>query len=146
MARIQDIKQFEELIYDTVDEYLQEMDCYDHPVLAIWREDGEHQVIIDEPSNIPLSDDMEQYELDDLIFQTDATPEPNLDRISEIANEWIFPDWHSALIQKRPTTHKTRNPSATQVPAGELGFGRPLAPRGVAFWKIYYFNKWLWKK
>ena len=92
MARIQDIKQFEELIYDTVDEYLQEMDCYDHPVLAIWREDGEHQVVIDEPSNLPLSDDMEQYELDDLISQTDATPEPNLDRISEIANEWIFPD------------------------------------------------------
>ena len=96
MARIQDIKQFEELIYDTVDEYLQEMDCYDHPVLAIWREfqDGYvgHQVIIDEPSNLPLSDDMEQYELDDLISQTDATPEPNWDRISEIANEWIFPD------------------------------------------------------
>lgn len=92
MARIQDIKQFEELIYDTVDEYLQEMDSYDHPVLAIWREDGEHQVVIDEPSNLPLSDDMEQYELDALISQTDAAPEPNLDRISEIANEWIFPD------------------------------------------------------
>ena len=85
-------KQFEELIYDTVDEYLQEMNSYDHPVLAIWREDGEHQVVIDEPSNLPLSDDMEQYELDALISQTDAAPEPNLDRISEIANEWIFPD------------------------------------------------------
>ena len=92
MARIQDIKQFEELIYDTVDEYLQEMNSYDHPVLAIWREDGEHQVVIDEPSNLPLSDDMEQYELDALISQTDAAPEPNLNRISEIANEWIFPD------------------------------------------------------
>ena len=51
MARIQDIKQFEELIYDTVDEYLQEMNSYDDPVLAIWREDGEHQVVIDEASN-----------------------------------------------------------------------------------------------
>ena len=92
MARIQNIKQFEELICDTVDEYLQEMDCYDQPVLAIWREGGEHQVIIDEPSNIPLSDDMEQYELDDLISQTDAAPQLNLDRISAIANEWIFSD------------------------------------------------------
>ena len=92
MARIQNIKQFEELICDIVDEYLQEMDCYDQPVLAIWREDGEHQVIIDEPSNIPLSDDMEQYELDDLISQTDAAPQLNLDRISAIANEWIFSD------------------------------------------------------
>ena len=92
MERIHDIKQFEELICATVDEYLQEKDCYKQPVLAIWREDGEHQVVIDEPSNLPLSDDMEQYELDDLIFQTDAAPQPNLDRISEIANEWIFPD------------------------------------------------------
>ncbi len=96
MERIHDIKQFEELICATVDEYLQEKDCYKQPVLAIWREfqDGYvgHQVIIDEPSNLPLSDDMEQYELDELITQTDAAPEPNLDRISEIANEWIFPD------------------------------------------------------
>ena len=28
---------------------------------------------------------------------------------------------------------KGATPSATQVHAGELGFGRPLAPRGVAF-------------
>ena len=92
MARIQDIKQFEELIYDTVDEYLQEMDCYDHPVLAIWREDGEHQVVIDEPSNLPLSDDMEQYPIEEVILNEVDSMTPNYDRISAIANEWVFLD------------------------------------------------------
>ena len=92
MARIQDIKQFEELICATVDEYLQEMDCYDHPVLAIWREDGEHQVIIDEPSNLPLSDDMEQYPIEEVILNEVDSMTPNYDRISAIANEWVFLD------------------------------------------------------
>lgn len=92
MARIQDIKQFEELICATVDEYLQEMDCYDQPVLAIWREDGKHQVIIDEPSNLPLSDDMEQYPIEEVILNEVDSMTPNYDRISAIANEWVFLD------------------------------------------------------
>lgn len=90
MARIQDIKQFEELICATVDEYLQEMDCYDQPVLAIWREEGEHKVVIDEPNNLPLTDDIEQYPIDEVLLNQVDTIEPNYDRISAIANEWIF--------------------------------------------------------
>lgn len=90
MARIQDIREFEELISRTVDEYIQEMDCYESPVLAIWREDGEHKAVIDEPSNLPMSEDLEQYPIDEVLLNQVDTIEPNYDRISAIANEWIF--------------------------------------------------------
>lgn len=90
MARIQDIREFEDLISRTVDEYIQEIDCYESPVLAIWREEGELKVVIDEPSNLPLSDDMVQYPIDEVILNEVDSMTPNYDRISAIANEWIF--------------------------------------------------------
>ena len=93
MARIQDIKQFEELIWEVVDEYLQERDCYDNPKLAIYREDGEHHVLFNDPENLSLPDDSEVYPMEEFIRDNgDGTFEPEGDRISQVANEWVFLD------------------------------------------------------
>ena len=88
--RIKDVKQFEELICATVDEYLRETECYDQPVLAIWREKGEHHVVIDEPSKLPHRKDMETYPIDEVVRPIPDGYEPESDRISAIANEWVF--------------------------------------------------------
>lgn len=91
MARIQDIKEFETLITDVVNEYIQEMDCYDNPVLAIWRRCGQHYVKVNDPANLKLPKDSETYPIANCI-QTgeDGTTEPNWDYISKVANEWVF--------------------------------------------------------
>jgi len=92
-TRIQDVREFEELIAQVVDEYLQETDCYQHPVLAIWREDGEHHVLIDDPENMKLEDDAETYAMAMVIRSSDDNHEnlePDYDGISKIANEWVF--------------------------------------------------------
>lgn len=91
MARIQDVKQFEDLMYERVNEYLQEMDCYDNPQLAIYREDGEHFVLIDDSQNLNLPQDNELYSIDLFIRKNeDGSFEPEGDQISKVANDWIF--------------------------------------------------------
>lgn len=93
MARIQDIKQFEELINETVNEYLQERDCYEDPVLAIYREEGQLQVVIDDPENMHLSKDSETYPIAGVVCASDEDVnqlEPDYDGISMIANQWVF--------------------------------------------------------
>jgi len=93
MKRIQDVRDFENEIAAKVEEYLQETDCYQHPVLAIFREDGELQVEIDDPENFNLSEDDETYAMAEVIRASEDDPEqlePDFDGISRIANEWVF--------------------------------------------------------
>ena len=91
MSKIQDIRSFEERITDVVNEYIQEMDCYDNPVLAIWRRCGRHYVEVKESANLKLPKDSETYPIANCI-QTgeNETIEPNWDYINKTANEWVF--------------------------------------------------------
>jgi len=93
MTRIQDVREFENEIAQCVEEYLQETECYAHPVMAIFREDGELHVVIDDPENFNLSEDDETYAMAEVIRASEDNPEqlePDFDGISRIANEWVF--------------------------------------------------------
>ena len=56
MDRIQDVYALEEQIYELVDGYLQEADCYaTAPVLAVWKRCGKLNVAVDVETNLKLT-------------------------------------------------------------------------------------------
>lgn len=90
MASIQDIQALEQKIYDAVEEYLQYPDGCDKPILHVYLdEDMTYQAEIDE---LEGTEDDGIYSLDGLIRMGDDGEEPDNDRVSDIANSWIFLD------------------------------------------------------
>ena len=88
MACIQDIRALEERIYDAVQEYLDYPDGYEHPILHVYLDKDEmvHRAEIDD--NLQGTEDDGVYELEGLI----RDGQPDIDRVSDIANSWIFLD------------------------------------------------------
>ena len=90
MASIQDIRALELRITDIVDDYIKQMYNEDD-VLAIGRRCGKITVKADAKEIIKVGKNTELYPLKDLVRTGDnGKPESDSDKISEIANSWIF--------------------------------------------------------
>lgn len=92
MARIQDIRAFEERITDAVNEYLEYPESYEQPILHVYldRDEMEYQAEIAE--NLQGTEDDGVYQLASLIREENGEKEPDCDNISRVANDWIFLD------------------------------------------------------
>ena len=93
MDRIQDLHALEERIYELVDAYLQEADCYaTAPVLAVWKRCGKLNVAVDVVTNLKLTKTADVFPVAEVLRPTeeDATVmEPDNDKIAEIAAKWF---------------------------------------------------------
>ena len=93
MDRIQDLHALEERIYELVDGYLQEADCYaTAPVLAVWKRCGKLNVAVDEPANLKLTKTADVFPVAEVLRPTEedaAVMEPDNDKIAEIASVWF---------------------------------------------------------
>ena len=90
MSSIQDIRNLELRITDIVDDYIGQMYNEDD-VLAIGRRCGKITVKADAEDKIKVGKTTEIYPLRTLVRTgDDGKPESDYDKISEIANSWIF--------------------------------------------------------
>ena len=93
MDRIQDVYALEEQIYELVDGYLHEADCYaTAPVLAVWKRCGKLNVAVDVETNLKLTKTADVFPIADVLRATeeDATMlEPDNDKIASIAAKWF---------------------------------------------------------
>ena len=92
MCSIQDICALELRITDIVDDYVEQMYNEDD-VLAIGSRCGKISVKGDSKEKIKVGKNTELYPLKELVrIGNDGKPEVDNDKISEIANSWIFLD------------------------------------------------------
>ena len=92
MSSIQDIQALELKITDIVDDYLAKRYSEDD-VLAVGRRCGKITLKADAKENIKVGKTTELYPLKDLVRPgDDGKPEPDNDKISDIANSWVFLD------------------------------------------------------
>ena len=92
MDRIQDVYALEEQIYELVDGYLQEADCYaEAPLLAIWKRCGKLNVAVDIQANLKLTKTADVFPISDVLRPTEdgTAEEPDNDKIAEIASVWF---------------------------------------------------------
>ena len=92
MDRIQDLHALEERIYELVDNYLQEADCYaTAPVLAVWKRCGKLNVAVDVENNLKLTKTADVFPIADVLRPTEdgTAQEPDNDKIAEIASVWF---------------------------------------------------------
>ena len=92
MARIQDIRAFEERIADAVNEYLEYPESYEQPVLHVYLDRDEMEYRAEIAENLQGTEDDGVYQLASLIREENGEKEPDYDTISRIANDWIFLD------------------------------------------------------
>lgn len=92
MSSIQDIHALEERISDIVGDYIKEL--YDEDdVLAIGLRCGKISLKADAKDAIKVGKTTEIYPLKNLVRKgDDGQPEPDNDKISDIANSWLFID------------------------------------------------------
>ncbi len=92
MSSIQDIHALEMRITDIVDDYIKQMYNEDD-VLAICRRCGKISLKADAKETIKIGKTTELYPLKDLVRTGDnGNPESDCDKISDIANSWVFLD------------------------------------------------------
>jgi hypothetical protein len=85
---IQDLRAFDQLVWDKVQEYLDDHDLYDaETVLGI--NCKTHELVLDLPSN--FTSEFEQYQLATLIrLDENGNPEPDCDATYEVASQFFF--------------------------------------------------------
>ena len=87
---IQDIRNLEERITDIVEGYL-DGDYNEDDVLAIGRRCGKITLKADAKENIKVGKTTELHNLKSLVRTgDDGQPESDFDKISQIANSWLF--------------------------------------------------------
>ena len=92
MSSIQDIHALEERIFDMVQDYV-EGRYNEDDVLAIGHRCGKITLKADAKENIKVGKTTELYSLKDLVRPgDDGKPEPDNDKVSEIANKWVSLD------------------------------------------------------
>lgn len=90
MSTIQDIRALELRMTDIVDDYIQQMYNEDD-VLAISQRCGKIKIEADAKEKIKIGKTTELYPLKDLVRKgDDGKPESDFDKISNIANSWLF--------------------------------------------------------
>lgn len=90
MSTIQDIRALELRMTDIVDDYIQQMYNEDD-VLAISQRCGKIKIEADAKEKIKIGKTTELYPLKDLVRKgDDGKPESDFDKISDIANSWLF--------------------------------------------------------
>ena len=92
MANWQDIRALEERIYDVVDEYLANSEAYKNAGLHVWLDEDDMIYRAEVDDNLAGSEDDGVYAIAGVVRQGDEGLEPDVDRISDIANSWIFLD------------------------------------------------------
>ena len=92
MANWQDIRALEERIYDAVQEDLDNPDAYTQPVLHVYLDQDEMLHKAEADDNLSGNADDGIYPMAELIRTGDDGLEPDVDKISDIANSWIFLD------------------------------------------------------
>ena len=88
MANWQDIRALEERIYDAVDEYLANSEAYKNAGLHVWLDENDMIYRAEVDDNLAGSEDA----IAGVLRNGDEGLEPDVDRISNIANSWIFLD------------------------------------------------------
>lgn len=90
MARIQDTYAFQDKIHDIVNDYID--DRYnDDDVLAICRRNGKVSMTVGSPNEFRTWKTAAIYPLEELVINNgDGSMDADNDRISDIANEWVF--------------------------------------------------------
>ena len=92
MSSIQDIHSLKERIFDIVDGYVKG-DYSKDDVLALGYRCGKIIVDVDSNETIKTGRNTELYSFRDLVcIGDDGNPEVDNDRISDIANSWLFLD------------------------------------------------------
>ena len=92
MSSIQDIHAFEGRIYDIVQDYI-DGNYNEDDVLAIGKRCGKITLNADAREAIKVGKFTELYLLKDLLrVGDDGKSEPDNDKISDIANNWVFLD------------------------------------------------------
>lgn len=92
MSSIQEIHELEQRIYDIVQGYV-DGNYNDGDVLAIGMRCGKITLKADAKEAIKVGKTTEIYPLKDLVRDgDDGKPEPDNDKISDIANSWVFID------------------------------------------------------
>lgn len=92
MSSIQEIHELEQRIYDVVQDYV-DGNYNDGDVLAIGRRCGKIALKADAKEAIKVGKTTELYTLKELVRAgDDGEPEPDIDKISDIANSWLFLD------------------------------------------------------
>ena len=93
MADWQDIRALEERIYEQVEEYLNNQEAYTVPVLNVYLDHDDKTYKAAAEDGLQGTEDEGIYPMSELIRMGDnAKPEPHLDKISDVANSWIFLD------------------------------------------------------
>ena len=92
MSNIQDIRAFEERIYDVVLDYVNG-NYNENDVMAIGIRCGKITLKADAKENIKVGKTTELYPLKELVRTGyDGKLEPDVDTISDVANKWVFLD------------------------------------------------------
>lgn len=90
MNTIQEIHALEQNIYDIVQDYING-DYNEDDLLMIERRHGEITITVDAREAIKASKSTEAYPLKELVREGEHVLfEPDGDKISEIANDWLF--------------------------------------------------------
>ena len=92
MDRIQDQYALEEQIYGLLEDYLKEADCYQEPVLAVWKRCGKLNVAVEDLANLKLTKTADVFPVAEVLRSTEENAnilEPDNDKIAEIASVWF---------------------------------------------------------
>ncbi len=90
MSKIQNIRALEQRINDIVEDYINEQ-YNEEDVLSISRHCGKIILIADSKEKITLSKSAEIHPLCELVrTDDDGMPEADIDKITQIANNWRF--------------------------------------------------------
>ena len=92
MANWQDIRDLEERIYDVVDDYLNYPDGYESPSLRVYLDQDDMTYKAELDDKLEGTEDDGIYSILEIIRDGDDGKEPDVDKISDIANSWIFLD------------------------------------------------------
>ena len=92
MASIQDIQVFEERIYDAIQEYIDNPDGYFKAVLRVYLDEDNMEYRAEVENNLSGTEDEGIYPITSFIREGEEGEEVDIDRVSDVANSWIFLD------------------------------------------------------
>ena len=93
MADWQDIRALEERIYEQVEDFLNNQEAYAMPVLNVYLDHDDKTYKAAAEDGLQGTEDEGIYPMSELIRIGDnCKPEPDIDKISDVANSWIFLD------------------------------------------------------